>query len=139
MSRANPEILTTQLRALIRASKFGKLGIMLPMISTLVEFDDAKALFNECCLSLAREGVVDADACSKIEIGMMVETPAAAVLTDRFSEGSDFFSIGSNDLIQYSMAADRMNEAVSYLYQPLNPSIIRFIDMTIRNAHLNDS
>lgn len=126
------DIFRTQLRALIRASVYGRLCIMFPMIATLQEFRDAKAIFEEEKANLIAEGVKVAD---NIEVGMMVEIPAAAVLADQFAKEADFFSIGTNDLIQYSMAADRMSEKVSYLYQPCNPSILRLIKMTIDGAH----
>ncbi len=130
------DIFRTQLRALCRASVYGKLAIMFPMIATVQEFKDAKAIFTEEKEKLIAEGVQVAD---DIEVGMMVEIPAAAVLADQFSKYADFFSIGTNDLIQYSMAADRMSEHVSYLYQPMNPSILRLIKMTIEGAHKNGS
>ena len=126
------EIFRTQLRALIRASVYGRLCIMFPMIATVDEFRQGKAIFEEEREKLIAEGVKVAD---KIEVGMMVEIPAAAVNADNFAKEADFFSIGTNDLIQYSMAADRMNEKVSYLYQPYNPSILRLIKMTIDGAH----
>ena len=126
------DMFRTQLRALIRASKFGKLCIMFPMIATLDEFREAKAVFEEEKANLIAEGVEVAD---NIEVGMMVEIPAAAVNADNFAKEADFFSIGTNDLVQYSMAADRMSEKVSYLYQPLNPSLLRLIKMTIDGAH----
>ena len=126
------DMFRTQLRALIRASKYGKLCIMFPMIATLDEFRDAKAVFNEEKANLIAEGVEVAD---NIEVGMMVEIPAAAVNAANFAKEADFFSIGTNDLVQYSMAADRMSEKVSYLYQPLNPSLLRLIKMTIDGAH----
>ena len=126
------DIFRTQLRALIRASVYGKLCIMFPMIATVQEFRDAKAIFNEEKENLIKEGVAVAD---NIEVGMMVEIPAAAVNADNFAKEADFFSIGTNDLIQYSMAADRMSEHVSYLYQPYNPSILRLVKMTIDGAH----
>lgn len=127
-----PEIFRTQLRALIRASVYGKLCIMFPMIATVKEFRDAKAIFLEERAKLMAEGVKVADT---IEVGMMVEIPAAAVNADNFAKEADFFSIGTNDLIQYTMAADRMSENVSYLYQPYNPSILRLVNMTIQGAH----
>ncbi|NLC96417.1 MAG: phosphoenolpyruvate--protein phosphotransferase [Erysipelotrichaceae bacterium] len=126
------DIFKTQLRALIRASAYGQLCIMFPMIATLNEFRSAKKLFDEEKEKLIAEGVKIGD---KIEVGIMVEIPAAAVLADRFAKEVDFFSIGTNDLVQYSMAADRMSEKVSYLYQPLNPSLLRLIKMAIDGAH----
>ena len=126
------DIFRTQLRALIRASVYGRLCIMFPMIANVKEFRDAKAIFNEEKAKLIEEGVQVAD---NIEVGMMVEIPAAAVNADNFAKEADFFSIGTNDLIQYSMAADRMSEHVSYLYQPYNPSVLRLIKMTIDGAH----
>ena len=126
------DIFRTQLRALIRASVYGKLCIMFPMIATVKEFCDAKAIYEEEKAKLIAEGVQVAD---NIEVGMMVEIPAAAVLADQFAKYADFFSIGTNDLIQYSMAADRMSEHVSYLYQPYNPTVLRLVKMTIEGAH----
>ena len=126
------DVFRTQLRALIRASVYGRLCIMFPMIATVKEFLDAKAIYNEEREKLISEGIKVAD---KIEVGMMVEIPASAILADEFAKHADFFSIGTNDLIQYSMAADRMSEKVSYLYQPLNPSILRLVKMTIDGAH----
>ena len=126
------DVFRTQLRALIRASVYGKLCIMFPMIATIKEFLDAKAIFLEEKEKLVKEGVQVSE---NIEVGMMVEIPAAAILADEFAKHADFFSIGTNDLIQYSMAADRMSEKVSYLYQPLNPSILRLIKLTIDGAH----
>ena len=128
------DVFRTQLRALIRASVYGRLCVMFPMIATIQEFLDAKAIFEEEKAKLVSEGVAVAD---KIEVGMMVEIPASAVLADQFAKHADFFSIGTNDLIQYSMAADRMSEKVSYLYQPLNASILRLVKMTIEGAHKN--
>ncbi|MBQ4252545.1 MAG: phosphoenolpyruvate--protein phosphotransferase [Erysipelotrichaceae bacterium] len=126
------EIFRTQLRALCRASVYGNLCIMFPMIATLNEFNAAKAMFQEEKAKLLAEGTQVAD---NIQVGLMIEIPAAAVLADQFAKVADFFSIGTNDLIQYSMAADRMSEKVAYLYQPFNPSILRLIKMTIDGAH----
>ena len=117
---------------MIRASVYGKLCIMFPMIATVKEFCDAKAIYEEEKAKLIAEGVKVAD---DIQVGMMVEIPAAAVNADNFAKHADFFSFGTNDLIQYSMAADRMSENVSYLYQPYNPSVLRLIKMTIDGAH----
>ncbi|MBN3534614.1 phosphoenolpyruvate--protein phosphotransferase [Mycoplasma procyoni] len=132
LSLDKKETFVTQLRALIRASAFGNLAIMFPMIATIDEFKAAKAIYEEVFAQLKKEGHKVSD---KIEVGMMVEIPAAAVLTEQFCKYADFVSIGTNDLMQYTMAADRMNEKVSYLYQPLNPSILKLIKMTIDGAH----
>ncbi|CAM9101942.1 phosphoenolpyruvate--protein phosphotransferase [Mycoplasma marinum] len=128
------EVFKTQLRALVRASKFGKLAIMFPMIATIDEFKKAKSILEEVHAELVKEGHEVAPM-KDIEVGMMVEVPAAAANAERFAKYADFFSIGTNDLMQYTMAADRMSEKVSYLYQPLNPSILNLIKMTIDGAH----
>ena len=126
------DIFRTQLRALLRASKYGRLAFMFPMIATVQEFKDAKAIFEEEKANLVASGVEVSD---DIQVGMMMEIPAAAMIADKLAKYADFFSIGTNDLIQYSMAADRGNERVSYLYQPYNPSILRLIKNIIDASH----
>jgi len=132
LSERGDEMFCTQLRALLRASVYGQLRIMFPMVATLQEFRQAKKMYNEERQKLIDEGIAVADS---IEVGIMIEIPAAAVLADHFAKEVDFFSIGTNDLIQYTMAADRMNERVSYLYQPYNPSILRLINHVVKSAH----
>jgi phosphotransferase system enzyme I (PtsI) len=132
-SLARPEIFKTQLRALIRAAYYGKAAIMFPMVATLDEFSRAKNIYNQCYDELKKEGA-KIPAKKDIEVGLMIEIPAAVMLSDQFAKVADFFSIGTNDLIQYSMAADRLSEKVRYLYQPKNPSILRLIDMAIKNG-----
>ncbi|EIN15166.1 Phosphoenolpyruvate-protein phosphotransferase [Mycoplasmopsis agalactiae 14628] len=128
------EVFMAQLRAIIRASEFGKVAIMFPMITCVDEFIEAKKIYLEAYeqVKLENNKIAKAD---EIEVGLMMETPAAAVLSDQFCKYADFVSIGTNDLIQYSMAADRMNESISYLYQPLNPSILRLVKYVIDGAH----
>lgn len=126
------DIFRTQLRALLRASVYGDLRIMFPMIATLGEFRKAKGILLEEKEKLLAEGVEVSDS---IQVGIMIEIPAAAVLADKLAKEVDFFSIGTNDLIQYTFAADRMSSGVSYLYQPFNPSILRLVRNVIKAAH----
>lgn len=127
-----PDIFKTQLRAVLRASVHGNIKLMYPMIASLQELRAANSVLQEARDELAKEQIpYNPD----MEVGMMIEIPAAAVIADQLAKEVDFFSVGTNDLIQYTMAADRMNEKISYLYQPFNPAVLRLVNMVIKAAH----
>lgn len=126
------EIFKTQLRALLKASYFGNIKIMFPMISSIEELRRAKKLLNEAKEELKKEKTQFND---KLEVGMMIEIPAAAIISDLFAKEVDFFSIGTNDLIQYTTAVDRMNQKISKLYTPFHPALLRLIRTIIENGH----
>ena len=125
------EVFKTQLRALFRASAFGNLGIMFPMIISVKEIEQIKEIVEEVKLELAREDV----AMGEVELGIMIETPAAAVTSDLLAPHVDFFSIGTNDLSQYTLAIDRQNQSLDNFFDPHHEAILRLIQMTIENAH----
>lgn len=126
------DLFKTQLRALLRASAYGSLGIMFPMISTLEELQKAKAILEEVKKDLTQQEISFS---SEIEVGVMIETPAAAMISDLLAKEADFFSIGTNDLTQYTIAVDRMNTEVAHLYDTHHPAVLRLIQLTIENGH----
>lgn len=134
ISLARPDFFRTQLRALYRASAFGKLGIMFPMVTSVWEVREAKRLCESVKAELDAEGIPYSQ---EVEIGIMIETPAAAILSDRLAKEVDFFSCGTNDLTQYTLACDRQNNDLGRFYDPHHPAVIRLLKMVCDNAHAN--
>jgi phosphotransferase system enzyme I (PtsI) len=131
-SLRNPSLMETQISAVLRASAYGDMRIMFPMISTVDEFMEAKSLEEKVKKRLERKGALLG---SKVEVGIMIETPSAALVSDRLAKEADFLSIGTNDLVQYTLAADRENENVAANADPLDPSVLKLIQETIDNGH----
>ena len=129
-----PEIFKTQLRALYRASAYGNLGIMFPMITSVSELEKILAICDEVKKELKAEGV---EISEKTELGIMIETPAAAIISDRLAPMVDFFSVGTNDLTQYTLACDRQNAAIEQFVDTHHEAILRLIEMSAKNAHAN--
>ena len=134
ISLTRPSFFRTQLRALYRASAFGKLGIMFPMVTSVWEVRETKKLIEDVKRELDEEGIPYSD---HVEIGIMIETPAAAILSDRLAKEVDFFSCGTNDLTQYTLACDRQNNDLGRFYDPHHPAVVRLLKMVVDNAHKN--
>ncbi len=134
ISLSRPGFFRTQLRALYRASAYGKLGIMFPMVTSVWEVRETKRLIEDIKHDLREEGIPYSD---HVEIGIMIETPAAAVLSDRLAKEVDFFSCGTNDLTQYTLACDRQNNDLGRFYDPHHLSVVRLLKMVVENAHKN--
>lgn len=127
-----PAMFRTHLRAILRASRRGNIRLMYPMIATLEELRDANTLLHSCMEELRKENIPFDE---KLSVGTMIEIPAAALIADDLAKEAAFFSIGTNDLVQYTMAADRLNSSVARLYQPTHPGVLRLIDLTVKAGH----
>ena len=134
ISLSRPDFFRTQLRALYRASAYGKLAIMFPMVTSVWEVRETKKLIESVKAELRAEGIPYSE---HVEIGVMIETPAAAVMSDRLAKEVDFFSCGTNDLTQYTLACDRQNNDLGRFYDPHHPAVLRLIKMVVENAHRN--
>lgn len=134
ISLARPDFFRTQLRALYRASAYGKLGIMFPMVTSVWEVREAKKLCEEVKADLKKAGIPYSD---DVQIGIMIETPAAAIMSDRLAKEVDFFSCGTNDLTQYTLACDRQNNDLGRFYNPHHPALLRLLKLVADNAHAN--